>query len=697
MKHFFFLILFVQTLANAQECTFDLYQKRGGLYYFSTFYQNYNPKQVREGICQKTANGKPYEYREFKNGQLQVERLYNFDNGKVYSEFKRLQKDSIIGQLTYKPDGSQLELIQTFYLNSDKKRCFKEEHYQRGKLHSVKFIRNLTNYELVKAGYAARPEHLIDADGYCDVRVPFGPEITYHPNGRIQQIIHHEFLITDSPSGNPTQTGPIVAYSENGLEIQRGTYKRGQPNGEFIYHHLNGKLSAKHYFENGLPVGNWIDYYEDGSLQSTIDYGENYYWPSGYEKRYDQKGNAVFEKVIYKDGTGFQKTWNDEGLLVDHIIYLHGPNEISEHVEWYNNGKVKSIVYYRPHNDTASVSYFEDGFLKSLHLQRSGYHFQETRTYFPNHQLATYNKTTFEGFWKQLILQYNEKGVCLTKDSIALTEKFHWENWNNGQPKKEQQFKNNLLNGWWMEYDSLGKETKKCHYSNGFRDQTCEVQLPLVLQPLDKQLEKQLKAIVVNCIARQRYNDSVVLRNKDIALRVELLKDVCRYLNTYYPQEQLHFTDSTTTFRYYFTTSDAFYQPNAKKIDSLFQWMGWKLISPVQRNNGISCKFESNIYYSSAALDSIFKGIFPPGNSFFNLENQFYPMIDIDVPWGNQHTTLTFERKEAEKAWIVAINNQKVVHYDSGEMELFNDQFVGVLFNHLKDQEHLIPNKFHGY
>ena len=79
-------ILLISKAILAQDCTFDSHQKKGGLYYFSTFYQNYDPKQVREGVCQKIANGKPYEYREFKNGQLQVERLYSIENGKVYSE-----------------------------------------------------------------------------------------------------------------------------------------------------------------------------------------------------------------------------------------------------------------------------------------------------------------------------------------------------------------------------------------------------------------------------------------------------------------------------------------------------------------------------------------------------------------------------------------------------------------------------------
>jgi antitoxin component YwqK of YwqJK toxin-antitoxin module len=684
-------ILLISKSIFAQDCTFDSYQKKGGLYYFSTFYQNYDPKQVREGVCQRIFNEKPYEYREFKNGQLQVERLYSLENGKVYSEFKRFKKDSIIAQLIYKPNGEYLEHIQTFYLNKEKKRCWKDEIYRGGKIYSVQHYRNFTLQELLDAGYPTRPEHVVDADGYSDVSVLFGPELTYHSNGKIQSIKHHELIITDYPYLTNTQTGTYFLYAENGQELQRGTYKEGQPNGEFIYHHMNGKLSAKRYFENGISIGNWVEYYDDGSLWSTVDYGEEYYWPTGHEKRYFQNGKLQYERIIDKNGKGFQIAYYDNGIMQEQTVYEHGPQERTAFFQWFPSGQLQQKIYWRAQNDTLVAEFYADGFLKHLNLQFKDTRNQEIRTYFTNHALASFNKIeNSDGNVKQTYITYSENGMPIKAIDYNGPKRQTKDYWTNGVLKVELSFDQHLLNGWWIEQDSLGNTTKKCHYTLGYRDSNCIVRPTIRLEKLSKEQEQAVLPLTYKGIVESNYLKPTILDEKGVDEKVELVRKSFQYLYANYPSFGLEkLTDSITHFEYQFNMSIELYQKFGEQLDSIFKVLKFKTIHPIKSIGYYTGTFSSKAFYNNRALDSLMNPILSNGSTYFQLKPMKRFITDMEYhPRHQQDNTLQFEYKDAIKVWVVTINNTPVVHYPDGQIEIYNgngitDRYQNLNLNHL--------------
>lgn len=678
MRYIFtFLILSFSGNTYSQECGFDPYQKKGGLYYFSTFYQNYDPNQLREGRCVKTADGKPYEVRELKNGVLQLEKLYQFGTNKVYSEFKRLKKDSIIAELIYGTEGG-IEFKQTFYLNAEGKRCWREENYRQGKLWQVRYFRNFQNTELVQAGYASRPEHLIDSEGYCDVSAQFGVETMYHDNGKVMSIAEHKLIISDSPNSFPSQHGKYFFYSENGTEIQRGNYVNGAASGDFVYHHPNGRLSAKRSFENGIAVGHWEEFYDNGNLWTTIDYGAQYYWPTGHEKRYFKNGDLQFEKMIDSVGKGFQQEYFENGKLKECIIYKHGPQEKSSYYSWYESGGIRQKIYYRPQNDTASAEFYEDGFLKSINLQSTDYKRHEARTYFANHQLNSENIVErISDSVHQSHRVFSENGRIASSTEITGTKKVSKEYWSSGTLKFEKEFNNNLLSGYWIEQDSAGTVTKKCHYSNGFKD-GCETTPAFKLMALDTYTDSLILPLAINAMARKQLAKNVIIEENEITKYAGLLKSAIGYLNTYYPNFVLHVPpriDTSRSFHYYFAVSADTFARHAKTMDSLFRLMNWKATEPLKTQNKISfARFSSTSFYSISALDSIFNGVLPKGSGAFTLENRIYGYYAMD--YYPMPSLIDFIRREKEQAWVVSIDNTQVVVYDDGLMELYNGTVV---------------------
>jgi hypothetical protein len=88
---FLTLCIFFTTLLASGQCEFQYHIKKGGLYYFSTFYEGYDYSKPRQGVCEQLANGRPYEKRVFKNGILQEEWSYNFETGKPRTMFIRIK------------------------------------------------------------------------------------------------------------------------------------------------------------------------------------------------------------------------------------------------------------------------------------------------------------------------------------------------------------------------------------------------------------------------------------------------------------------------------------------------------------------------------------------------------------------------------------------------------------------------------
>jgi len=90
MKSLTLFFILVTSLAFSQNCTFNYYNKKGGHYLFSTYYQS-DMRTKMEGVCEQSMNGQLYEKRIFKDGHLIEEELNYADN------IRKMAKSNKIG------------------------------------------------------------------------------------------------------------------------------------------------------------------------------------------------------------------------------------------------------------------------------------------------------------------------------------------------------------------------------------------------------------------------------------------------------------------------------------------------------------------------------------------------------------------------------------------------------------------------
>jgi len=480
----FAFLAFLSLSAFTQvPCEFNTYNRKGGLYYFATYYDGYGTNTTMEGVCEQRVSqtNAPYAYRNFRNGILQDEILYNIQNQKPYSEFHRVQHDSVIAWLEMHNELNELTARNTYYLNKDGRRCWKQETFERNKLKNVQFYRSIHTDELAtEPGAAPRQPHMIDSEGYTDVHVQFGPELGYHPNGKINFIKHYKFLITDSPCYYDYQDGSYQTFSETGQLLSEGMYVEGKKQGVFKYYYLDGKKNAVKEYDHDLPVGNWISWFQDGTIESTENYGEAYYWPTASVKRYDNKGNLYYEKEVLANGKGFERSYYPTGKLKERKRFEYGPNDAYEHHIYYPSGRVLSRSYLHDHHDTLSVSFFETGEIQKLNfyeVENDGTFTQRINDYFLPGKPSLISVTTHGPNSKvdQRIERYNQSGKLVHLMETHNEETTEITYWDNGKLKRSTLRLNNLLEKELIEKDSLGALTFQCTYHEGLRVGRCEL------------------------------------------------------------------------------------------------------------------------------------------------------------------------------------------------------------------------------
>ena len=155
--------------------------------------------------------------------------------------------------------------------------------------------------------------------------IPHGKVIGYHENGEIGKVGHHK---------DGKNVGEFIYYNDKGEIISKCIFKSGEPwEGKFLYWYDLGngiefdKLKEEIVYKNGLPNGEWVEYYEDGQIshKGTYKNGER----DGTLIRFyenDQKsieGNFIngIENGIWKYYSEDGKLWKEEsykdGELID--------------------------------------------------------------------------------------------------------------------------------------------------------------------------------------------------------------------------------------------------------------------------------------------------------------------------------------------------------------------------------------------
>jgi antitoxin component YwqK of YwqJK toxin-antitoxin module len=110
--------------------------------------------------------------------------------------------------------------------------------------------------------------------------------------------------------------GTIFTLYPNGDTSALSTFKQGLPHGQWKQFYQGGMITETRYFDHGKKTGDFTRWWESGQVQSLY----------------------VFEDDEYH---GTCREWNEQGLLVREMNYRKGHEEGMQ-TWWYDNGKIKS-------------------------------------------------------------------------------------------------------------------------------------------------------------------------------------------------------------------------------------------------------------------------------------------------------------------------------------------------------------------
>ena len=377
----FLLFIVSFSIAHAQDCTFDYYNKKGGHYLFSTYYNN--DQSIREGVCERTDGTQVYEKRVFQKGHIISEELNHYNDGKFTPRTRttlnhQAKKGKPIGELKQFNEQGTLMILWEFYNDESGRRRYKStEFHTNGKLrfiHEYAFIRLS---EIDSFNRKDHPPHTIDDFGYSSLIVPYGKHTWYNDKGVLIKEESYDKLTFYDQDAQHLLHGKYTEYHDNGKIRTQGQYKEGNPDGSWSHFHFNGRVYEQGIYRNNIKDSLWQQWDDQGKLtkESLYDYGADNPFAPVREKEYNAAGLLVSSKEINADKQAILQEWSPQGNLMRYVRYSNGMQMNWNNADyrefeknWYDNGQVKSI--HNKRSDTSYVSYFRNGQMERLNIGR---------------------------------------------------------------------------------------------------------------------------------------------------------------------------------------------------------------------------------------------------------------------------------------------------------------------------------------
>ena len=198
----------------------------------------------------------------------------------------------------------------------------------------------------------------------------------------------------------------------------------------------NGQISSEGIIKNGLPEGYWISYYPNGIIKSEGNRNKNLL--DSTWNFYNKYGNLTAKINYTKDKKqGLKISYSDScNIVLEEFFFNNIKEKTSTHFYNVKGKKIwKKINFINNIKEGKSYEYSIDGRLITL---------------------IFYKKGTLMG--REFINRYDKlnkkKGVWKTF-------------YDNGKLKEESRYKNNLLNGYYKEYDKKGQLINATLYIDG--------------------------------------------------------------------------------------------------------------------------------------------------------------------------------------------------------------------------------------
>jgi antitoxin component YwqK of YwqJK toxin-antitoxin module len=478
----------------SQRCNFTYYNKKGGHYLFSTYYED-DMRTTRDGVCEMSENGKIYEKRVFKKGLL-VEEELNFFN-QYQSEKKRIRTkmnhNPILGnELGTLEEWNEKGILVNhwrFYLDKDRRRrSIITEYHHNGPLRFRKEYAFIKLSEIDSYHLKEHPPHTIDEFGYTSLIVPYGKHEEFDEKGNLIREQHFNKLSTYDLDAIHLLDGPSREFHANGKLKSSGTYKEGNQDSSWISYHYNGQVHEKGFYRNNLKDGNWEVYNVQGRLTQLSTFEETAMNPFApiKETTWNDYGIKIEEKNIEKDGRGILTKWDENGNVMRYCIFspssqMNWTNVTLLQYEklYYDNLQLKSILNNLPNADTNYVSYYQNGQMERYRHStiKDNTRFDEQKTWTSAGVLLSEN-TTKQGkgeIYQKALIYYSSGGIKskmeITND-LRVDEKYGTK----GILFSKKELLDGRLHGKLFELDTLSGNLTTGYYDKGIRNGEWKVQ-----------------------------------------------------------------------------------------------------------------------------------------------------------------------------------------------------------------------------
>lgn len=219
-----------------------------------------------------------------------------------------------------------------------------------------------------------------------------------------------------------------------------GFCQEGLKDGYNKLYYGNKQISSEGMIRNGKPDGKWISYHINGKIKSEGN-RRNFQLDSVW-KFYDEQG-LLIDEINYLDGkrSGYHIKYqiinqDNNRISVPLFKELYLDNQ-KQGLSWYYNGKgeLERIVRYKDGKKQGLTREFVNGIVQIVYKYHNDFLIDRE---FVN---QTDNKGLKQGVWR--------------------------EYYDNDNIRKEENYKNGELNGYYREYSQAGKILVSLFYENG--------------------------------------------------------------------------------------------------------------------------------------------------------------------------------------------------------------------------------------
>ena len=274
---------------------------------------------------------------------------------------------------------------------------------------------------------------------------------------------------------------------ENGLLKTYFIYnKDGIPDGESVEYYEEGSIESIVHFRNNIVEGLTITYYENGNIDEEVNYKNNKM--NGEAKSYDENGKlngrTIFkddiklEEDVYKENEILKNTFKNGELVKQDICELNGTlrerrilnGDEMEYSTFYPNGNVKQKILTKDKIIIKEQIYARSGNIMSNSFFSDGKPVTEYFEYYPDGKLFR-KIVAVDGKLNGDSIEYYPSGNI--KEKIFLVDdKMNGEDikyYENGVVKEKAYFINDKQEKEHFFYDEKGKLIKTDIYKNGVK------------------------------------------------------------------------------------------------------------------------------------------------------------------------------------------------------------------------------------